>query len=118
MVRRRKRLERQIAELDERVAAGELKVATLRAKQAGTDAARLEALAEKAGFVGAYGSGISGAMRAASGADGWVALSLTLTLTLFQEWCLRPAVRVRAPRGARRPARSGCAAQLARRSAC
>lgn len=56
-VRRRKRLEEQVADLEERVASHELHVRTLQATQAGTDAARRAALSEAAGFVGAYGSG-------------------------------------------------------------
>ncbi len=51
-VRRRKRLEQQVDELEELIASQSIKVATLQANQAGADAARREALAEAAGFVG------------------------------------------------------------------
>ena len=54
-VRRRKRHEQQVEQLEEQIASQTIKVATLQANQAGTDAARRAALVEVAGFLGPYG---------------------------------------------------------------
>jgi hypothetical protein len=65
----------QVADLEEKVVAQERHTATLQARQVGTDAARRESLANKMGFVGAYGSGelpragVSGAVSTLSAVD-------------------------------------------------
>ena len=69
-MRRRKRLEKEVVQLEERLADHEARVLVLRTSKESSDAARREALAQAVGFVGAYGSGELGAAGDGGGDGG------------------------------------------------